>query len=186
MFKAVFRVRRRFIPSLVVSAVAIGLMIFQLADRGHVDGWTVALLAFAALPWFWEVIESVAFPGGSIRFRKLVDRQQRQAEEIRALQFLMTHLLTGAEREHLEKLAARARFPVWDDVPEPFFDEMHHLRALEFIRGLPDKGIGSMRNERGDVRNHFEITEVGREYLRLVDATGDTSTEVRPPPQPTG
>jgi hypothetical protein len=48
---------------------------------------------------------------------------------------------------------------------------MHHLRALGFVDGLPDKGIRSMRTERGDVRNHFEITDVGREYLRLVALT---------------
>lgn len=162
---------RRLIAGLVVSVVAAALLVFDLVDRGHVNGWTVAFLAFAALPWFWEVIETVSFPGGGIRFRQLVDVQQRQADEIRALQFLISHLLTSDERAHLDKLAARAPFPITGDAPEPFFDEMHHLRALGFVRGLPDKGIGSMRNERGDVRNHFEITEVGLEYLRLVEAT---------------
>lgn len=163
--------QRRLIAGLAVSAIAAALLIFDLVDRGHVDGWTLALLAFAALPWFWEVIETISFPGGGIRFRQLVDAQQRQADEIRALQFLITHLLTTAERAHLEKLAARAPFPITEDAPEPFFSELHHLRALGFVRGLPDKGIGTMRTERGDVRNHFEITEVGREYLRLVEAT---------------
>ena len=160
---------RRLVASLAVSAVAAGLLFFDLFDRGRVDGWTIALLAFAALPWFWEVIETVSFPGGGIRFRQLVDAQERQADEIRALQFLIAHLLTGDERAHLEKLAAREPFPITQDSPEPFFTEMHHLRALGFVRGLPDKGIGSMRTERGDVRNHFEITDVGREYLRLLD-----------------
>jgi hypothetical protein len=162
---------RRFVAGLAVSAVAAGLLIFDLVDRGHVDGWTIALLAFAALPWFWEVIETVSFPGGGIRFRQLVDAQERQADEIRALQFLIAHLLTRDERAHLEKLATHAPFPITHDAPEPFFTEMHHLRALGFVRGLPDKGIGSMRAERGDVRNHFEITDVGREYLRLADVT---------------
>jgi hypothetical protein len=165
---------RRFIAGLAVSAVAAGLLIFDLADRGHVDGWAIALLAFAALPWFWEVIETVSFPGGGIRFRQLIDAQERQADEIRALQFLIAHLLTKDERTHLEKLATRAAFPVAGDAPEPFFTEVHRLRALGFVRGLPDKGISSMRAERGDVRNHFEITDVGQEYLRLVDlTTGD-------------
>ena len=50
---------RRFVAGLGVSAVAAGLLIFDLIDRGHVDGWAIALLAFAALPWFWEVIETV-------------------------------------------------------------------------------------------------------------------------------
>jgi hypothetical protein len=163
--------QRRFVAGFAVSAVAAGLLIFDLADRGHVDGWTIALLAFAALPWFWEVIETISFPGGGIRFRQLVDAQERQAEDIRTLQFLIAHLLTRDERAHLDKLAARAPFPIAHDAPEPFFSEMHHLRALGFVTGLPDKGIASMRSERGDVRNHFEITDVGREYLRLAGAT---------------
>ena len=162
---------RRFVAGLGVSAVAAGLLIFDLIDRGHVDGWAIALLAFAALPWFWEVIETVSFPGGGVRFRQLVDTQERQADEIRTLQFLITHLLSQDERAHLEKLATRTPFPITDDAPEPFFSEMHRLRALGFVRGLPDKGIGSMRTERGDVRNHFEITDVGQEYLRLVART---------------
>src|SRR5918999_5667412 len=159
--------QRRFVAGFAVSAVAAGLLIFDLVDRGHIHGWTIALLAFAALPWFWEVSETMSFPGGGIRFRQLVDAQERQAEDIRTLQFLITHLLTRDERAHLEKLAARAPFPIADDAPEPFFTEMHHLRALGFVSGLPDKGIRSMRIERGDVRNHFEITDVGHEYLRL-------------------
>jgi hypothetical protein len=163
--------QRRFVAGLAVSAVAAGLLIFDLVDRGHVDGWAIALLAFAALPWFWEVIETISFPGGGVRFRQLVDAQKSQGEDIRTLQFLIAHLLTRDERAHLDKLAARAPFPIAQDAPEPFFTEMHHLRALGFVSGLPDKGIASMRSERGDVRNHFEITDVGREYLRLAAGT---------------
>jgi len=134
----------------------------------------VALLAIATLPWFWEAIESIAFPGGSIRFRHLVEAQKHQAEEIQALQFLIKHLLTTHERAHLDTLAVRAEFPV-GNAPEVFFNEMHHLRALEFVRGLPNKGVSSMRTEGGDVRNHFEITDVGAEYLRLVHAVQSTA-----------
>jgi hypothetical protein len=146
-------------------------MVFDLVDRGHVEGWTLGLLAFAALPWFWQVIESIGFPGGSLRFRRLEDAQQRQALDIETLQFLIANFLTPAEQTHLKKLAAGEKFPVFSDAPNAFYDEFHHLRALDFIRGLPGKGLRSMRNDRGDVRNHFEITELGRKYLALTSET---------------
>jgi len=146
-------------------------MIFDLIDRGHVEGWTLGLLAFGALPWFWQVIESIGFPGGSLRFRRLEDVQQRQARDIETLQFLLANFLTQAEQTHLKKLATGADFPVFSEAPDAFYSEFHHLRVLEFIRGLPGKGLRSMRSERGDVRNHFEITDLGRKYLALTSET---------------
>ena len=173
----------RFRASVAISAVALILIIVDLLGRrGRVDGWTIGLLAIGALPWFWEVIESVAFPGGNIRFRELEDVQQQQAKEldtqakeIDTLQFLITHLVTDDEQTHLAKLAAGADFPVFDDTPAAFFDELHHLRALKFITGLPGKGIRSLRAERGDVRDHFAITNVGRQYLDLAAEAGEPS-----------
>jgi hypothetical protein len=52
--------------------------------------------------------------------------------------------------------------------------EMRRLRALGFIQGRPDHGVRSllraMTDAGGkeiDVKDHFEITARGRDYLRL-------------------
>ena len=52
--------------------------------------------------------------------------------------------------------------------------EMRRLRALGFIQGLPDHGVrsllGAMSVAHGkeiNVKDHFEITARGRDYLRL-------------------
>jgi hypothetical protein len=51
---------------------------------------------------------------------------------------------------------------------------MRRLRALGFIQGLPDRGVRSLlqtiadaAGREIDVKDHFEITARGRDYLRL-------------------
>jgi hypothetical protein len=155
------------LPSILFSAAAAALLLFALVDRGRVDGWTLALLGLAALPWFWPFIEKVGFPGGSITFRELKETQEQQGHEIRAIRFVLAHLLSEAERMHLENLASRAPFPLSADTPGPFYDEMRRLRDLGLIRPLSERGITVMRRDGGDVNEYFEITESGREYLAL-------------------
>ena len=155
------------VPSIVFSATAGGLLVFALIDRGHVDGWVLALLGLAALPWFWPFIETIAFPGGSITFRELKAKQEQQSEEILALQFVVGHLLSDGERMHLENLVEGAPFPLSAGTPAPFFDEMRRLRDLGLIRQRSSRGIAVMQRDGGDVNDYFEISKSGREYLTL-------------------
>jgi hypothetical protein len=126
------------------------------------------------LPWLRTVFESVEFPGGgSIKYRELKAEQERQGDEIRTLQFLITYFLTEPERWHLEKLAARAPFELRPDLPNAFYDEIRRLRSLGFIRQTGEMGVRGMREQQGDVKDFFEIAEPGKMYLDLRAAIGE-------------
>ena len=146
-------------------------MCWQLFDPGHVDGWVIGLLAIAFLPWLWQIIESVGFPGGSIKFRELQEKQERQHDEIQALQFLVAHFLTGAEQLHLGNLASGKPFELRSGMPNAFYDEMRRLRSLGFIAQKGEMGVRALAMGSGDVKDFFEIAEPGRQYLKLLDET---------------
>jgi hypothetical protein len=80
------------IPSLALSGTAAGFLIWHVIDpAGKVDGWTITLLVVGFLPWMRTVFESIDFPGGgSVKYlRKVAAEQERQAEDIQALRFLL-------------------------------------------------------------------------------------------------
>ena len=152
---------------LIVSIGALGLLAGHLAlPSARLDAIALGLVAIAVLPWVSSLIESAEFPGGwKVKFREVEAEQNRQRDEIDVLKFLIKHFLTDDELVHLDKLAAGAPFPFR---PSQFFEaELRHLRSLRLIESLPARGIRSLFAARDDVKNHFQITERGREYLRL-------------------
>ena len=169
----------RYLPRLVVSVAALALIGVKLVRPGtRVDAVVLGLLALAAIPWLSEVIQSAKVGGFSIEFK--VDRlerrqdtqrlrQEEQAGEISQLRFLVSNFANPAEVMHLTKLASGAPFPVIKDGTFSYFkEELHRLRGLQLIEGQPDKGLRSMESEGGDVKDHFKITDKGRELLRLL------------------
>jgi hypothetical protein len=106
-----------------------------------------------------------------LEFRELQEKQEHLQDEIRALQFLVAHFLTDDERTHLRKIADREPFQVKEDEPNSFFDEMRRLRSLGFLTQHTGRGITTMRMERGDVRDYFDLSETARQYLDLLDKT---------------
>ncbi len=106
-----------------------------------------------------------------LEFRELQEKQEHLQDEIRALQFLVAHFLTDDERTHLRKIADREPFQVKEDEPNSFFDEMRRLRSLGFLTQHTGRGITTMRMERGDVRDYFDLSETARQYLDLLDNT---------------
>jgi hypothetical protein len=141
----------------------------------HVDAVVLGLLALA-IPWLSDVIESAKFGGFSIEFK--VDRlerrqdgqrllQEKQGKEIRQLRFLVLNFANPAEVAHLTKLADGEPFPVIKDGTFSYFkQELHRLRGLQLIEGQQDKGLRSMENEGGDVKDHFKISDKDKEFLR--------------------
>jgi hypothetical protein len=159
---------RELLASLGVSFVAGAVLAVSLIHDQSVNVFTVVLIGFVAIPWFFRVIAEVTFPGGGVKFREIAERQDLQARQLDTLRFLLVHLVPEAELMHLRKLASASRFPC-HDVPPPFFLEIRHLRAMGFVANRPSKGIGLLEQERGDVNDYLEITQVGRDYLKLVD-----------------
>ena len=164
----------KYLPRLVVSAAALALIIVKAARPGtHIDAVTLGLLALAAIPWLSDVIQSATMGGFSIEFKRLERRQDRQGQlqeeqgkEIGQLRFLVSNFASPAEFAHLTKLASGEPFPVNKDGTYGFFkQELHRLRELQLIQGQPGKGLRSMDNEGGDVKDHFKITDNGKELL---------------------
>jgi hypothetical protein len=110
-----------------------------------------------------------------LEFQAVKTEQQRQAQEIDALKFLVANFLTEPECRHLEGLASDKPYGARRDGTTTYFEiEMRRLRALGFIQGPPDHGIRSrfeaIRGAGGkeiNAKDHFEITARGRDYLRL-------------------
>lgn len=90
--------------------------------------------------------------------------QERQKSEIESLRFLISSFVTEPELTHLQKLANGEPFPYQKS---SFFElELRRLRSFGMINNFKGKGIRSMLAE-GDLRDYFEISDRGREYLRL-------------------
>lgn len=164
----------KYLPRLVVSAAALTLIIVKAARPStQIDAVTLGLLALAAVPWLSDVIQSATMGGFSIEFKRLERRQDRQGQlqeeqgkEIRQLRFLVANFASPAEFAHLTKLASSEPFPVNKDGTYGYFrQELHRLRELQLIQGQPGKGLRSMDSEGGDVKDHFKITDNGKELL---------------------
>jgi hypothetical protein len=168
------------IPSLALSLTAAGFLVWDVIDptAGRVDGWTITLLVVLFVPWLRTVFETIQFPGGgSVTWRNEVEaEQERQAEDIEALRFLLTRFITESEREFLQRLATG------DEIPVKVSDQnegkalgrtLDSLRRLGMISPKPSiietlsaDGGGSV--EIKSFSELFEVSASGQQYLDLV------------------
>jgi hypothetical protein len=165
------------IAKAAVTAVALlALLLHMLSEKSRLDTTGLVLLFLALLPWLASVISRAELPGGwKLEFQAVKTEQRRQAQEIDALKFLVSNFLTQPECRHLEGLAADKPYHARRDATTPYFEmEMRRLRALGFVQGRPDHGVRSLLRalteavgKEVDVKDHFEITARGRDYLRL-------------------
>jgi hypothetical protein len=88
-------------------------------------------------------------------------------------EILVKNLLNSYEWEHLNKLASGAPFPFKKQYD--FEVELRRLRTLGFIQTKPDKTILGIPSE-GDLRDYLEITERGKEYVKLREG-GNRNTQ---------
>ena len=134
-----------------------------------IDTITIGLFVVALLPWFTLFLESAELPGGwKFKFREIQKEQEKQKSEIESLKFLVGHFVTEQELLHLRKLASEHPFPFVKGPETSFFEkELRRLRSFGLIKGLANKGIRSLFEHGGDVKDHFYITEVGKRYLDL-------------------
>jgi hypothetical protein len=143
-------------------------------NQFHVDVWVVVLLGLAAFPWYAPSIESVAFPGGSVKFRELKERVDRQGEDIKALTFLMANFLTEEQHHQLRRFAEVGPIEVHNANSPGQFMLMDELQRFDFVRRLVGHDelyqIRGNDHWRGDLKALYAITNRGREYLRLRDA----------------
>jgi hypothetical protein len=160
-----------------VSGVALlALLLHLLSLRTRLDTTGLVLLFLALLPWLASIISRAELPGGwKLEFQAVKTEQRRQAQEIDALKFLVSNFLTQTECRHLEGLASHKPYHARQDGTTSFFElELRRLRALGFVQGRPDHGVRTLLRaisaaggKEVDVKDHFEITARGHDYLRL-------------------
>jgi hypothetical protein len=162
---------------ILISTGAVGLIIIHLLwSQIAVDAITLGLLIVAALPWFSSILDSIEFPGGwKVQFKELASQQEQQQAEIDTLKFLVSHFVTDAEFQHLVCLNRPGPFSYKVDETTHFFEqELRRLRSLGLIAGQEGRGVRSLKNQgQGDVKDHFQITEPGKKYLKLRAETED-------------
>jgi hypothetical protein len=162
------------VAKIVVTAVAIVLVILHQWIK--FDTIALGLLIIALLPWLSSFLHSAELPGGwKFEFDKVKEEQRRQWDEIDRLKFLIEGFVSEDELMHLRKLNSNAPFLVKVDATTKYFEsELRRLRSLGLVANPPEKGIRSLLVNDGqarDVKEHFFITDKGRDYLRFRDAT---------------
>lgn len=162
------------IPSVVLSLTAAGFLIWHVIDPGrHVDAWAVILLIVGFLPWLRTVFESITFPGGGeVKYRELQQGQERQEEQIRALQFLIGNFLPESEQEHLRKFAAPEPFAFGSTPSHDLFNAIRQLRAVGFLEPIPENWAEQQFTPETDMKTFFRVTDHGQEYLEMRDKAG--------------
>jgi hypothetical protein len=163
------------VPSAVLSLTATGFLFWHMLDpAARIDGWTVTLLVVGFLPWLRTIFESIDFPGGgSVRYQKLEAKQERQNDEIKALQFLVANFLTGDEAKYLSIFASPGpvRFGGDNDSIRAF-QAVERLKQIGLVRGKTNLNPAALVNsDQTDLKVLFEITELGHQYLSLRDNT---------------
>lgn len=161
--------RNMSIKVLLSIGALILLLVHLIWPQLQIDAITLGLALFAALPWLPAILESAELPGGwKVEFRALAAQQTKQQTDIDTLQFLVSHFVSDHELNHLRRLESDEPFMIKKDDSSSFFEnEMRRLRALGLVAGYPGKGIRSLFKSDGNVKQHFHITENGREYLKL-------------------
>jgi hypothetical protein len=164
------------LPSVRWAVALLALLFHLLFERAKLDTVGLVLLFLALVPWLASLISRAELPGGwKLEFQAVQTEQQRQAQKIDALKFLVANFLTEPECKHLAGLASDKPYGARREGTTTYFEmEMRRLRALGFIQGLPDRGIrsllGAMTDAGGqetNLKDHFEMTARGRDYLRL-------------------
>ena len=94
-------------------------------------------------------------------------KQTAQGQDIKLLRFFIANFIGKFELMHLEGLEKGRPYP-FDRVRPEFEQELVRLRSFGLIEHFDGKGIVAMQREgKGDLNDHFRITDSGREYLKL-------------------
>ena len=94
-------------------------------------------------------------------------RQGKQEQDIKLLRFFIANFVGKYELLHLEGLDRGEPYR-FDTVPWTFEAELVNLRSRGLINHFEGKGIVEMKKEsQGDLKNHFYITDLGKDYLKL-------------------
>ena len=104
--------------------------------------------------------------------QEIRSRQESTESRLRTLQMVMKGLVSEWEYQKLRGLASDEPFMV--RFHNHMIDELHRLDAIQYVRPKRGYGMTSIRARDGsdepfDLKQYCEITNEGREYLKLRD-----------------
>lgn len=120
-------------------------------------------------------VGAVLSGAGTAVIRNILRKIGRANQQIDSLKFLVSHMLTGPEQNHLRKIASRERFAVrtTDNFFDAFRGEIRHLLNMGFIDYHADEEGRDLFRDGEPVErrvdHHCDIKDAGREYLTLLD-----------------
>jgi hypothetical protein len=142
-------------------------------------GMTPAKRAEAWVRICEEIQKAVSEAKTAKAISDIESRQNQQAQEIKLLRFFIANFIGQFALNHLKGLEMRRPYP-FDSVPWTFEAELVDLRSRGLINHFPNKGIVAMKKEgRGELNDHFYITDLGRQYLRLRQEVAETEGNER-------
>lgn len=157
----------------IITVAAVTLfLVDQLSPRIELNVIALGILLFAVLPWLPSFLHSAELPGGwKFQFEQMKGEQEKQGRDIETLKFLIEGFVTEDELTHLRRLNSQEPFRTRVDGTSKYFEsELRRLRSLGLVANPPGKGIRSLFVDDGkerEVKDHFYITDKGREYLRF-------------------
>jgi hypothetical protein len=107
----------------------------------------------------------------SNRIQAVAGEQQRQQQELDWIGTLIGLLVSDYERIHLDNFVKDGPFMVHIHANSTFEWELRHLATLQMIDRHQHKGFRSLFGSEGqkNVKEHFWITDRGRQYLSICD-----------------
>ena len=148
----------------------------------------VAVISAACIPELFNRLKKT-----TKNLKETTNNLERAKEEIDTLNFLVSHMLTQPEKDHLRKLESAKWGGVFEaDIRDNFFDafreEIRHLYNMGFItydrKNKPDlfddpKDFGSPDDPKRPyirrVDKYCKIENPGEKYLNLLKTTGNRS-----------
>ncbi len=114
---------------------------------------------------------SLSKEGFSVELNQKIEmvevRQSKQEQDIKLLRFFIANFIGKYELMHLEGLERGRPYP-FDNVSWTFEAELVNLRSRALIDHFQGKGIVEMKKVgQGDLNDHFYITDLGKDYLKL-------------------
>ena len=156
---------------LFITVGPVALLIVHLTAK-PLDAVGLGLLALAILPWLSSILDTAELPGGiKVQFKQVKEEQERQARELDWIKLLIALVVSDHERSHLRNLATDGPFLADIQHNSTFEWELRHLTTLDFVGRQPGRGIRTLFADEGrrDVKEHFTITQRGRDYLRVFE-----------------
>lgn len=161
------------ITKILISIIGIVFSVLHTAKILNFDTQGLILFAIAFLPWLTGVLSKAELPGGwKIEFiQQIQEEQARQKYEIDQLKFLIEGFVTENELNILNKISSSEPYLVTVDKTSHFFsNELGRLRSLGLISNPEGKGRATLLKndgQRREVKEHFYITEKGKDYLKF-------------------